>query len=207
VRLLVLIVLGAVAVDAQAGGRRRGGGCPSGQCSPMVQYQPFQYQSFQYQPQVIQQSPTIQALPAPVPTQSFTASTTQTQVQSQSAVNGPKPDENYGTYDGLDEVNACRAQRGLPPFIRDPGLSVGAARCARTKANYCHTGHLNGPMSDFSCLDPGVQCSSTGADGSKHVLGDIWGWSTCCTYEPYMFAGAAWAIGPDGCRYMSLFVR
>jgi hypothetical protein len=112
-----------------------------------------------------------------------------------------------GVQDGLDEVNAKRAARGLPPFIRDEGLSRGAARCASIKAANCHSGHLNGGMSDFACLDPGVHCRSTGADGSKCHLGDGWGWMTCCTFDNYQYAGAAWAIGPDGCRYMSLFVR
>jgi hypothetical protein len=33
------------------------------------------------------------------------------------------------------------------------------------------------------------------------------GWGSCCTFESYTYAGAAWAIGADGRRYMSLFCR
>jgi len=36
---------------------------------------------------------------------------------------------------------------------------------------------------------------------------DGWGWGSCCTYERWVYAGAAWCIGPDGQRYMHLFVR
>jgi hypothetical protein len=30
---------------------------------------------------------------------------------------------------------------------------------------------------------------------------------SCCVYENYTYAGAAWVSGRDGRRYMHLFVR
>src|SRR5262245_29475531 len=36
-----------------------------------------------------------------------------------------------GAVDALDEVNATRANRGLPPFVKDDGLTVGAMNAAR----------------------------------------------------------------------------
>jgi len=105
----------------------------------------------------------------------------------------------------FDEVNAHRARRGLRPFIFDAGLGRAAQKCADIRAARCQSGHLNGPMSDFALLEPGVQCDSTGADGSKIRPGE--GWFTCCTEDNYTYAGAGSAVGPDGYRYMSLFVR
>lgn len=108
-----------------------------------------------------------------------------------------------GSDDSLDEVNRARALRGLRPFINDSLLNQGARLCARLRAQQHIHGHLGGNMSDFACLPQGVEMSAAGAG----ALTPDWGWGTCCTYENYQYAGAAWVMGSDGLRYMSLFVR
>jgi hypothetical protein len=121
---------------------------------------------------------------------------------SSSAAQTPAPSFN-GSSDALDEVNAARARRGLPPYLKDEGLTQAAARCAQLRAASFIDGHLGGQMSDFACLPPGCQASATGAG----ALTPDWGWGSCCTYDGYAYAGAAWVMGADGRRYMSLFVR
>lgn len=103
-------------------------------------------------------------------------------------------------------VNNQRIRKGLRPFVWDDGLTRAAEKCVHIKAQQCHSGHLGGPMSDFACLDPGVHCDATGADGSKIAANDPNFW-TCCMDEPYTYAGAGMEVGPDGCKYYSLFVR
>jgi len=105
--------------------------------------------------------------------------------------------------DALDEVNAARAQRGLPPYVKDEGLTQAAQQCAQLRAASFVHGHLGGPMSDFACVPPGTVCTATGAG----ALTPDWGWGSCCTYDRYTYAGAAMVMGADGRRYMSLFVR
>ena len=61
-------------------------------------------------------------------------------------------------------------------------------------------GHLS---NDFAHLPAGVSAKSAGCG----ALEPSWGWGTCCTYDNYTQAGAAWALGADGKRYMHLFVR
>src|SRR5262245_27206415 len=39
-----------------------------------------------------------------------------------------------GSGDGLDEVNAQRAARGLRPYVRDEGLTQAAQKCAAFRA-------------------------------------------------------------------------
>ena len=102
--------------------------------------------------------------------------------------------------DALDEVNAARAARGLRPFIRDEGLSQAAAACAEFRASYLLFGHTS---NDFAFLPAGVSASSAGCAAYHGSLG----WLSCCTYENYTHAGAAYSIGRDGKRYMHLFVR
>lgn len=102
--------------------------------------------------------------------------------------------------DALDEVNAARASRGLRPFVRDDSLTVAAIGAADFRAAYRISGHTS---SDFSFLPPGV-----GADAAGCAAWSIgWGWGSCCTYENWQYAGAAYSIGSDGRRYMHLFVR
>lgn len=105
-----------------------------------------------------------------------------------------------GSDDALDEVNAERASRGLRPFIKDPLLTQAALACAKERAARHIHGHL---ARDFDHLPPGGQASAAGCG----ALEDFWGWGTCCTYDSYTYAGAAWVRGSDGRRYMHLFVR
>jgi len=102
--------------------------------------------------------------------------------------------------DALDEVNQTRAMRGLRPYVRDDNLTAGAKNVADYRAQRMITGHT---ANDFAGLPPGVMANASGcaawAQGS--------GWGSCCTYENWTYAGAAYSIGPDGRRYMHLFVR
>jgi hypothetical protein len=102
--------------------------------------------------------------------------------------------------DALDEVNAARASRGLRPFVRDESLSQAAAACANFRASYLMFGHT---CNDFAFLPPGASASATGCSAYPASLG----WLSCCTFEGYTYAGAAFTVGVDGKRYMSLFVR
>ena len=102
--------------------------------------------------------------------------------------------------DALDEVNAARVARGLRPFVRDESLSQAAAACAEFRASYLMFGHTS---NDFAFLPAGASASSAGCAAYDASLG----WLACCTYEDYTYAGAAYAVGRDGKRYMHLFVR
>lgn len=102
--------------------------------------------------------------------------------------------------DALAEVNAERQKRGLPPFKHDPLLTQAAQEAARQRASRGISGHL---ASDFDCLPAGAHADAAGCG----ALDDSWGWGTCCTYDNYTHAGAAWVRGSDGRRYMHLFVR
>jgi hypothetical protein len=100
----------------------------------------------------------------------------------------------------LDEVNATRAARGLPPFMLDENLARGATACAVYRAQHRLDGHT---PNDFGFLPPGAQARSAGCAAWPVGMG----WGSCCTYDNYQFAGAAFCVGPDGRRYMHLFVR
>jgi hypothetical protein len=102
--------------------------------------------------------------------------------------------------ESLDEVNAVRAKRGLPPFIKDEGLTEGALKIAPYRAERLIAGHTS---NDFAFLPKGVEASAAGCAAWT----PDWGWGACCTYDRYKYAGAAWAMGRDGRRYMHLFVR
>lgn len=104
-------------------------------------------------------------------------------------------------HEALDEVNAERAKRGLRPYVVDPLLTQAAKEAASRRASRFIHGHL--PESDFSCLPSGAHCNTAGCG----ALEPSWGWGTCCTYDNYTYAGAAWVMGSDGRRYMHLFVR
>ncbi len=105
-----------------------------------------------------------------------------------------------GSDDALDEVNAYRAKRGLPPFKHDPQLTIAAKRAAETRAKHLWDGHLS---NDFACLPAGATADAAGCG----ALEDSFGWGTCCMDDNYSHAGAAWVRGSDGKRYMHLFVR
>jgi hypothetical protein len=102
--------------------------------------------------------------------------------------------------DGLDEVNAQRAARGLRPFVRDDNLTQAARACAAFRADRGLFGHT---ANDFAFLPPGTPAASAGC--AAYPAG--YGWMSCCVYENYTYAGAAYVTGADGRRYMQLFVR
>jgi hypothetical protein len=105
----------------------------------------------------------------------------------------------FAAEDALDEVNKARAARGLPAFNRDTGLTAGAKSAADFRAARLIQGHTS---NDFGHLPRGAQATAAGCaawDGND--------WGACCTYERWTYAGAAWARGKDGRRYMHLFVR
>lgn len=117
-------------------------------------------------------------------------------------VTPPKPDDFNGSADAMDEVNAKRARKGLPPLQRDPLLCQAAYECARQRAARNIHGHL--PESDFSYLPSGAHATVGGAG----ALEDSWGWETCA-YDSmqYRVGGAAWVRGPGGLRFMHFFGR
>jgi uncharacterized protein YkwD len=102
--------------------------------------------------------------------------------------------------DGLDEVNAKRAARGLRPFLRDEALTQAAQACAQFRAANRLFGHTS---NDFSFLPAGAGANAAGCAAYPAS----YGWMSCCTYENCTYAGAAWVTGSDGRRYMHLFVR
>lgn len=104
------------------------------------------------------------------------------------------------TGDGLDEVNAKRAARGLYPFARDEGLTQAARSCAAFRAEHFLFGHTG---NDFAFVPAGTPASSAGCAAYPAE----YGWMSCCVYDNYTYAGAAWVTGRDGRRYMQLFVR
>jgi hypothetical protein len=101
----------------------------------------------------------------------------------------------------LDEVNAARARRGLKPFLKCDLLTVGAINVAIFRAARRIEGHTG---NDFAGLPEGTPAHAAGC--AAWPVGS--GWGACCTYDvEYTYAGAASAVGPDGRRYMHLFVR
>jgi hypothetical protein len=105
-----------------------------------------------------------------------------------------------GSAEALDEVNATRAARGLRPFVRDDNLTSAATVCAEFRAARLIEGHTS---NDFAALPRGTSATSAGCAAWEPSFG----WGACCTYEGYTYAGAAYAMGRDGRRYMHLFVR
>jgi hypothetical protein len=102
--------------------------------------------------------------------------------------------------EALAEVNAARAKRGLRPFIKDDRLTLGAINVADFRAERLIAGHTG---NDFAGLPDDAVATAAGCAAWE----PSWGWGSCCTYENYTYAGAAWAMGRDGRRYMHLFVR
>jgi len=105
-----------------------------------------------------------------------------------------------GGTDALDEVNAARARRGLPAFQRDKALTTAASRAADFRAARTIAGHTS---NDFGFIPPGTSAAAAGCAAWTPGFG----WGSCCTYERWRYAGAAWAMGRDGRRYMHLYVR
>jgi hypothetical protein len=102
--------------------------------------------------------------------------------------------------EALDEVNAARASRGLPPFQYDERLTHAARACAQFRADRLIHGHTS---NDFAFVPAGSYAPAAGCAAWE----PSWGWGSCCTYDRYSHAGAAYAMGTDGRRYMHLFVR
>lgn len=102
--------------------------------------------------------------------------------------------------EALDEVNAVRAQRGLPAFKYDEGLTCAAKACSQFRADRLIQGHTS---NDFAFLPAGAHAPAAGCAAWDPSMG----WGACCTYDGYSYAGAAYALGSDGRRYMHLFVR
>lgn len=102
--------------------------------------------------------------------------------------------------DALLEVNQARAVKGLRPFIKDEGLTIAAKNCATYRAARRMAGHTR---NDFQFLPSGSRATAAGCA----AWSDDWGWGSCCTYESWTYAGAAWERGKDGRRYMHIFVR
>lgn len=102
--------------------------------------------------------------------------------------------------EALDEVNAVRAQRGLPAFQYDEGLTRAAQACAQFRADRLIQGHTS---NDFAFVPAGSFAPAAGCAAWDPSMG----WGACCTYDRYTYAGAAYAVGQDGRRYMHLFVR
>lgn len=113
----------------------------------------------------------------------------------------PKQANPIGSDDALDEVNAKRAARGLPPFKRDGLLTRAAQIVARKRAERLIAGHL--PEGDLGYVPEGGSAAAAGCAAWEPE----WGWGSCCTYDNYAYAGAAWVMGQDGRRFMSIFVR
>src|SRR5262249_28962938 len=102
--------------------------------------------------------------------------------------------------DALKEVNRVRAKQGLPPFKPDAKLARGAMAAAKYRARRLIAGHTS---NDFQYLPKGGRAPAAGCAAWLRREG----WGSCCTYESWRYAGAAWALGRDGKRYMHLFVR
>jgi hypothetical protein len=179
--LLAALALTTAATDSMAGPWRR-------RTQPV--YQPSYQQGYQsptYAPPAV--SPNGEYVSYYAPAAATTESTPATYDASGSSA-----------FDGLDEVNAKRAARGLAPFIRDEGLMQAARACAAFRAQYGLFGHTS---NDFAFVPAGTSAASAGcaAYPADH------GWMSCCIYDGYTYAGAAWVTGRDGRRYMHLFVR
>ena len=93
----------------------------------------------------------------------------------------------------LDEVNAARAARGLAPFQLDEGLARGATAWPVFRAQNRIEGHT---PNDFRFLPPRAHARAGGCAAWPVGMG----WGSCCTYDNYQFAGAAFCVGPDGRR-------
>jgi hypothetical protein len=100
----------------------------------------------------------------------------------------------------LDEVQRARKARGLRPFVEDKALTRAAMAAARYRAKRLIQGHTS---DNFAFVPRGATARAAGCAAWERS----WGWGSCCTYDRYKYAGAAWARGRDGRRYMHLYVR
>lgn len=109
--------------------------------------------------------------------------------------------------EALDLVNAKRAARGLKPYERDDGLTLGAMACAQYRADRLYASHVSQyrgeSKTDFSFLPPGCRADAGGCAAYPPELT----FGACAMYDDYKTAGAAYVVGRDGLRYCELFVR
>jgi len=178
--LLAALALAIIATDSQAGPFRR-----RAQSAYQPTYQQPVYESPTYTPSAV--------APSGEYVTNYTPAATASPAPSAEPVG-------WSAGDGLDEVNAKRAASGLRPFIRDEGLTQAARSCAEFRATHGLFGHTG---NDFAFVPAGSSASSTGCAAYPAE----YGWMSCCTYENYTYAGAAYVTGRDGRRYMHLFVR
>ncbi len=102
--------------------------------------------------------------------------------------------------DALDQVNKQRAARGLPPYLRDDGLTAGAINVANFRASRLMFHHTS---NDFQGLPAGVSAAASGCAAYPKS----YGFMACAVYERHRHAGAAWVLGRDGKMYCQIFVR
>lgn len=179
--LIALVALSSIALDSEAGPFRRR--AQNTYQNPSYQYQSPSYDYSGYQTATPAGGYVTEYTPATVPATGY-------DVVGSSAPVG----------DGLDEVNAKRAARGLRPFVRDDGLTQAAQACAGFRARHGLFGHTS---NDFGFVPAGSSASSAGCAAYPAS----YGWMSCCVYDNYTYGGAAWVTGSDGKRYMHLFVR
>jgi hypothetical protein len=184
--LIALLALTAAVIDSEAGPLRR-------RAQPTYQYPSYQYPS--YQQPTYEQPGYQQPLLMPA-----SGSVTNSGPVVTAGSTGVVIDQPAGAGDGLDEVNAKRAARGLRPYIRDEALTQAAMGCASFRAQHGLFGHTS---NDFAFVPSGASAASAGCAAYPAS----YGWMSCCVYEGYTYAGAAWVTGRDGRRYMHLFVR
>jgi hypothetical protein len=188
--LLAALALTVVATDSEAGPLRRRAQTAYYQPTYQSAYQPYSYAPSYSDPSA---SGYVTSYYTP-------AATTDGVTVAASAPAATTYDAATSAFDGLDEVNAKRAARGLRPFIRDEGLTQAARATAAYRAAYGLFGHTS---NDFGFIPAGSSAASAGCAAYPAE----YGWMSCCTYDNYTYGGAAYVTGRDGRRYMHLFVR
>jgi hypothetical protein len=193
--LLAGLALGAVATASEAGPFRRHARQAYRPTYPLVYQQPT------FLPTAGMPAGGVVVGPAPVVVASAEHVSASAAVVSPAAATAASPaPASVADGDGLDEVNAQRAARGLRPYIRDDGLTQAARACAQFRAAHGLFGHT---ANDFAFLPAGAFASAAGCAAYPAS----YGWMSCCVYEGHTYAGAAYVTGRDGKRYMHLFVR
>lgn len=110
----------------------------------------------------------------------------------------------HAAEDALDRLNAERATRGQHAFIRDEGLSIGAARCADVRARIHRWNHTS---NDFGYLPAGVSADCAGCGLLVSYFNACYANSPSREFPAhYRFAGAAIAYDEAGRGYCHLFV-
>jgi uncharacterized protein YkwD len=187
---LALTLALTIGTDVEAGPLRR-----RAQQSYQPSYQPSNQPSYQPVPESYPV-----ATPSAMPAGEYVTNYPPVATAGFQGVSAEPANSSAGVGDGLDEVNAKRAARGLRPLIRDEGLTQAASACAAFRAENGLFGHTS---NDFAFVPPGSSASSAGCAAYPAS----YGWMSCCIYDGYTYGGAAWVTGRDGRRYMHLFVR